>query len=74
VAENAVPVFRYKNDLGIDRAQGFLCRFVVSDAARHDGAQLGAVLNPAYRQRRLGRHRPLQQGKRQPAAGARPAA
>jgi IS5 family transposase len=47
VAEIAVPVFGYKNHLGIDRAHGFIRRFVVTDAARHDGAQLGAVLDPA---------------------------
>jgi IS5 family transposase len=46
-AEIAVPVFGYKNHLGIDRAHGFIRRFVVTDAARHDGAQLGAVLDPA---------------------------
>jgi IS5 family transposase len=45
-AEIAVPVFGYKNHLGIDRAHGFIRRFVVTDAARHDGAQLGAVLHP----------------------------
>jgi len=44
--EIAVPVFGYKNHLGVDRAHGFIRRFVVTDAARHDGAQLGAVLDP----------------------------
>jgi transposase, IS5 family len=43
----AVPVFGYKNHLGIDRGHGFIRRFVVTDAARHDGGrhdggQLGA--------------------------------
>jgi IS5 family transposase len=47
VAEIAVPVFGYKNHLGIDRAHGFIRRFAVTDAARHDGGQLGAVLDPA---------------------------
>jgi transposase, IS5 family len=47
VAEIAVPMFGYKNHLGIDRAYGFIRRSVVTDAARHDGAQLGAVLDPA---------------------------
>jgi IS5 family transposase len=42
----AVPVFGYKNHLGIDRRHGFIRRFVVTDAARHDGGQLGAVLDP----------------------------
>ncbi len=46
VAEIAVPVFGYKNHLGIDRAHGFIRRFAVTDAARHDGGQLGAVLDP----------------------------
>jgi IS5 family transposase len=46
-AEIAVPVFGYKNHLGIDRGHGFIRRFVVTDAARHDGAQLGAVLDQA---------------------------
>lgn len=45
-AEIAVPMFGYKNHLGVDRAHGFIRRFVVTDAARHDGAQLGAVLDP----------------------------
>ena len=45
-AEIAVPVFGYKNHLGIDRGHGFIRRFTVTDAARHDGAQLGAVLDP----------------------------
>ncbi len=46
-AEIAVPMFGYKNHIGVDRAHGFIRRFVVTDAARHDGAQLGAVLDPA---------------------------
>ncbi len=46
VAEIVVPVFGYKNHLGIDRAHGFIRRFAVTDAARHDGGQLGAVLDP----------------------------
>jgi IS5 family transposase len=46
-AEIAMPMFGYKNHLGVDRKHGFIRRFVVTDAARHDGAQLGAVLDPA---------------------------
>ena len=42
----AVPVFGYKNHLGIDRAHGFIRRFAVTHAARHDGSQLGTVLDP----------------------------
>jgi IS5 family transposase len=42
----AVPMFGYKNHLGIDRGHGFIRRFTVTHAARHDGSQLGAVLDP----------------------------
>jgi IS5 family transposase len=41
----AVPMFGYKNHIGIDRAHGFVRRFTVTHAARHDGAQLGALLD-----------------------------
>jgi IS5 family transposase len=41
----AVPVFGYKNHVGIDRRHGFIRRFTVTHAARHDGSQLGAVLD-----------------------------
>jgi IS5 family transposase len=44
--EIAVPLFGYKNHVGIDREHGFVRRFKVTDAAAHDGAQLGAVLDP----------------------------
>jgi IS5 family transposase len=37
----------YKTHVGIDRQHGFVRRFKVTDAAAHDGAQLGAVLDPA---------------------------
>jgi len=46
MGENAVPVFGYKNRLGIDRGSDFIRRFTVTHAARHDGSQLGAVLDP----------------------------
>jgi IS5 family transposase len=46
MGEIAVPVFGYKNHLGIDRGHGFIRRFTVTHAARHDGSQLGAVLDP----------------------------
>lgn len=46
MGEIATPMFGYKNHLGIDRAHGFVRRFVVTHAARHDGSQLGAVLDP----------------------------
>jgi IS5 family transposase len=40
-----VPVFGYKNHIGIDRQFGFLRRYTVTHAAPHDGGQLGAVLD-----------------------------
>jgi IS5 family transposase len=43
--EIAVPVFGYKNHVGIDREHGFLRRYSVTHAAAHDGGQLGAVLD-----------------------------
>lgn len=45
LGEIAVPMFGYKNHLGIDRTHGFVRRFVVTHAARHDGSQLGEVLD-----------------------------
>ena len=44
--EIAVPVFGYKNHLAIDRTHGFIRRFTVTHAARHDGSQLAALLDP----------------------------
>lgn len=46
-SEIAVPVFGYKNHIGIDRTHGFIRRFAVTHAARHDGSQLAALLDPA---------------------------
>lgn len=43
--EIAVPVFGYKNHIGIDRAFGFLRCYTVTHAAAYDGGQLGAVLD-----------------------------
>jgi transposase, IS5 family len=43
--EIAVPVFGYKNHVGIDREHGFLRRYSVTHAAAHDGGQLGALLD-----------------------------
>ena len=37
-AEIAVPMFGYKNHVGIDREHGFVRRFRVTHAAAHDGA------------------------------------
>jgi transposase, IS5 family len=45
-AEIAVPVFGYKNHLGIDRRHGFIRSFTVTDAATHDGGQLANLLDP----------------------------
>ena len=42
-----VPVFGYKNHLEIDRRHGFIRRFAVTDAAAHDGQQLGQLRDPA---------------------------
>jgi IS5 family transposase len=44
--ELVIPVFGYKNHLGIDRRHGFIRSFAVTDAARHDGRQLGRLLDP----------------------------
>jgi transposase, IS5 family len=41
----AVPMFGYKNHIGIDREHGFLRRYTVTHAAAYDGGQLGAVLD-----------------------------
>jgi len=46
IGEIAVPMFGYKNHLGIDRTHGFIRRFIVTHAARHDGSQLAALLDP----------------------------
>jgi IS5 family transposase len=44
--ELVVPMFGYKNHITIDREHGFVRRYAVTHAAAHDGAQLGAVLDP----------------------------
>jgi IS5 family transposase len=41
----AVPVYGYKNHIGIDREQGFLRHYTVTHAAAHDGGQVGTVLD-----------------------------
>jgi transposase, IS5 family len=45
-SELVIPVFGYKNHLGIDRRHGFIRTFAVTDAAAHDGRQLGQLLAP----------------------------
>jgi IS5 family transposase len=44
--ELVIPVFGYKNHLGIDRRHGFIRNFLVTDAATQDGRQLGRLLDP----------------------------
>lgn len=41
----AIPIFGYKNHIGIDRKQGLIRTWVATDAARHDGAQLPNLLS-----------------------------
>ena len=43
--ELVIPVFGYKNHLGIDRRHGFIRSFVVTNAATHDGRQLGRLID-----------------------------
>ena len=44
-SELVIPVFGHKNHLGIDRRHGFIRTFAVTDAAAHDGRQLGKLLD-----------------------------
>ena len=44
--EIAVPMFGYKNHVGIDREFGLLRRYRITHAAAYDGGRLGAVLDP----------------------------
>jgi IS5 family transposase len=85
-AEIAVPAFGYRNRLGIDRGHGFIRRFTVTHAARHDDIQRGAVLDPdntagsvwadtAYRSKanlELLERRGLRPGLQRAKPGARP--
>ena len=41
----AVPAFGYKNHIGIDRRHGLIRRWVVTDAARYDGALLSQLID-----------------------------
>jgi hypothetical protein len=43
-SELVIPVFGYKNHLGIDRRHGFIRTFAVT-AAAHDSRQLGKLLD-----------------------------
>jgi transposase, IS5 family len=44
--QRVVGLVWYKNHLGIDRRQGFIRSFAVTDAATHDGRQLDKLLDP----------------------------
>lgn len=41
----AIPLFGYKNHVGIDRRHGLIRTWLATDAARHDGAQLPNLLD-----------------------------
>ncbi len=41
----AIPAFGYKNHVGIDRRHGLIRTWKVTDAARHDGAQLPELID-----------------------------
>lgn len=41
----AIPVFGYKNHIGIDRRHGLIRTWTATDAARHDGAELPGLLD-----------------------------
>jgi transposase, IS5 family len=42
----AVPAFGYKNHISIDRRHGLIRRWTATDAAAHDGARLGELIDP----------------------------
>jgi len=45
-ADLAVPAFGYKNHLSIDRRHRLIRRWITTDAAAHDGARLGDLIDP----------------------------
>jgi len=45
MTEIATPVFGYKNHIGTDRRHGFIRKWSVTDAARHDGRELVGLLD-----------------------------
>jgi IS5 family transposase len=45
--EIAIPVFGYKNHIGTDVTYGFIRKWAMTDAARHDGRQFGEPLHKA---------------------------
>lgn len=42
----AVPIFGYKNHIGIDRQHGLIRRWKVADAAQHNSRSFPALLDP----------------------------
>ena len=42
----AVPAFGYKNHVSIDRRHGLIRRWTATNAAAHDGARLGELIDP----------------------------
>lgn len=45
MAEIATPVFGYKSHIGTDQRHGFIRKWTVTDAARHDGRELAGLLD-----------------------------
>jgi IS5 family transposase len=45
-ADLAVPAFGYKNHLSIDRRHRLIRRWITTDAAAHEGARLGDLIDP----------------------------
>ena len=45
-ADLAVPAFGYKNHVSIDRRHRLIRRWTTTDAAAHDGARLGDLIDP----------------------------
>ena len=45
MTEIAMPVFGYKNHIGTDRHHGFIRKWTVTDAARHDGRELAGLID-----------------------------
>lgn len=45
MAEIAMPIFGYKSHINTDRRHGFVRKWSVTDAARHDGRELGGLLD-----------------------------
>ncbi len=47
MVEIATPMFGYKSHIGIDRRHGFIRTWSATDAARHDGRELPALIDRA---------------------------